>query len=338
MKQDKKEFIKKKIEVNMTFMLEEIYSEPAILADYRTRDLSFAGPILEILKKSSIVYAIGSGSSYNAAVYLSILLNRMEINSIPIFASEVNSLQFGNRKGVASVIFSQSGKSVDATESAKYLKSIGSRIIGVTNLDGSELSSISDISIHTRVGEEKSIPATKSHLGQILTSLQISLNGESQNLLDIFTKAEKGISLVLKDPTFVNDVAQPSKLKSVFLGSGLLYPVALESSLKFTETSSSLSIAYPTREFLHGPKQLLNKDWSVFMLSPNQGVENDLRNHAGRVFDVVSFLKERYQISIDDEVSGSIILLVFSQLLSYFTSIGLGINPDRPSKLSKVVE
>ena len=322
----------------MTFMLEEIYSEQAILTDYITNHLSFTGPILKILEGSNIVYAIGSGSSYNAAVYLSILLNRGGIYSIPLFASEVNSMLLGNKKGTTSVIFSQSGKSIDAIDSTTYLKSMGSRVIGVTNSQGSKLDSISDISIHTKVGEEKSIPATKSHLAQILTSLEISFRGESQKLFDAFTKAERGVSLILKDAALVKEVAQSSKLNSVFLGSGLLYPVALESSLKFTETSSSSSVAYPTREFLHGPRQLLNENWSVFMLSPNPDVENDLRNHAGRVLDIVSFLKEKYQLSIDDEVSASIIILVFSQLLAYFTSVGLGINPDRPSKLSKVVE
>ncbi len=321
----------------MSLMLDEIYEEPSILEQYRTRDFIVKESVLNILNESGVIYSLGSGSSYNAAVYLSILLNRNGLNSIPIFASEARLMIKGRGVNETAVIFSQSGNSVDAIRAAEYIRSLKSRVVAITNTPDSKLELASDVTILTNVGEEKSIPATKSHLAQLLTSLFISYHSQRDKLTSSLIKAEKGVDSIIERPDFVIEVVSNQYSNSIFLGSGLLYPIALESSLKLTETSGSLSVAYPTREFLHGPKQMLGKNCAVFMLNSDREVEKSIREYSGQVVDVTEFLEKKYLLDMHDEVSSSIIMLVFFQLLSYFNATRLGYNPDKPSRLSKVV-
>jgi len=85
------------------------------------------------------------------------------------------------QSGTSSVVFSQSGNSIDALRSAGTLKRAGSTVIGITNSNNSKLEKITDFTLHTDVGNELSVAATKSHLSQLLASLKISQDSPDKN-------------------------------------------------------------------------------------------------------------------------------------------------------------
>ena len=321
----------------MYHMLKEINTEPDLVRKYTENDFTKATEIYRVLRESNISYILGNGSSYHAAVYLSILLNRRGINSTPMISSEVGFCigHEGNKR--TAVIFSQSGNSIDAVKAAEFLKSAGIRIIAITNTEGSRLSELSDISYYTEAGEELSVAATKSHLSQLLASLTIAYAEDSDTIVQSLDKVRINYAKIVRDAEKIKNAADTSEKMSIFLGSGLLYPLALESSLKLTETSNVISKAFPVREFLHGPKQLLDQKWSVFILSRDEEVGKELLGYTKSVTDVERFLSENFGIDEDDEIVSSLTTLMFIQLFSYYTSTGLGLNPDKPTKLSKVV-
>ncbi len=322
----------------MHFMLEEIRSESAIVENYKAKEFDNFENILRILAESDVIYAVGNGTSYHAALYLSILLNRTGQSCFPVFSSETDQLFLKKGPKMAAIVFSQSGGSVDAINSVEELKRVEARVIGITNIPNSELDKRSDFKINTDVGKEESLAATKSHLSQLLVSLKIALHGKNENLDALMGDIERYAGMIISKDTAIRRLAERSTANTVFLGSGLLYPVALEASLKLMETSNAISYAFPTREFLHGPKQILDKNWSVFMFSRDNKVEKDLNQYAKSVLDVTDFMKEEYGISKINEVTWSILLLIFGQLFAYYSSIYRGLNPDKPSKLSKVVK
>lgn len=322
----------------MHFMLEEISSEPAIIEDYKSKDFPDLNEIVETLSESDVVYAIGNGTSYHAALYLSVLLNRKGVSCLPMFSTETREWIRSTKSGATTVVFSQSGESVDTMDSVGELKKSNSKIIGITNARQSRLYRASDLRIFTDVGKEESVPATKSHLSQLLTALKISLSGRDEEYSSLLDDVLMGARSLVMQKEKVRDLSESIGDNKVFLGSGLLYPIALETSLKLLETSNEVSYAFPVKEFLHGPKQILDREWSVLMLSEDHKVARDLERYAGLVVNVADYLKENFEIQTDDEVTRSVTALIFGQLLSYYTSVYHGLNPDRPSKLSKVVK
>ncbi len=321
----------------MHHMLEEIASEPEVVKRFTSRDFPDIENITRVLSKSEVVYAIGNGTSYHAAVFTSILLNRAGIDCVPIYSSQTDEWISSRRNRSASIIFSQSGGGADILKSVEDLKRTGSTIIAVTNIEGSRLDSASDLKILTEAGTELAIPATKTHLSQLLVSIRLALANDRETYNSRLDAIEKNFVKILSKKEAVKDLAEHHDKGTIFLGSGLLYPIALEASLKLMEASDLLSYAFPVREFLHGPKQILNENWSVFFLSEDRAVMEEVNRYTRRVVDVSEYLREGFGITMDEEMTRSVTILFFAQMFSYYSAVKRGLNPDSPSKLSKVV-
>lgn len=318
-------------------MLEEIASEPAIVRRYRSRDFPDLDEIKRVIGESEVVYAVGNGTSYHAALFTSILLNRAGIVCVPVYSSQTDEWISSNGKKSASIIFSQSGESVDAVKSMEDMKRKGSTIIAVTNVQGSRLDNASDLKILTEAGIELAIPATRTHLSQLLVSLRVALSDDTEAYISLLETIEKNLVKMLHKKEEIKYLAERHDSGTIFLGSGLLFPVALEASLKLMETSDIPSYAFPVREFLHGPKQILTENWSVFFLSKDRAVMEEVDKFTKRVVDIPGYLNEKFGITMDEETTSSLTILVFAQLFSYYSALRRGLNPDSPSKLSKVV-
>jgi glucosamine--fructose-6-phosphate aminotransferase (isomerizing) len=103
------------------------------------------------------------------------------------------------------------------------------------------------------------------------------------------------------------------------------------------ETCSLVTDAYPMREFLHGPKQILDDSWDVFLLSQDNDVRAELSKLSRNVTDISDLLNSRFGIRIQDGLADSLVKVAFFQFLSYYKSVSLGLDPDKPSKLTKII-
>ena len=84
------------------------------------------------------------------------------------------------------------------------------------------------------------------------------------------------------------ETAGSVKDKVVVLGNGILHALALEGALKFKETATIETEAYPVREYLHGPIQSLNDETTVILLHrPGEDVEAVLQQMKNQTSSII---------------------------------------------------
>lgn len=321
-------------------MIQEIREEQSLLDRYLSNSMKEPALALKNILGSNGSITSGNGTSYNAAYYLSLLLLKRNIFATPVFASEFSKVlvEKFNFKNINVIFFSQSGETSDAITAAKFGKINGASSVSISNVQGSTLSTLADVSIITPAGPEKSIAATKSHMGQLLSSLSIFLADNPEEFKLLLGNIKAGVKSIMSQEDYIKKLAESISTKVVFLGSGIEYPVAREGALKLKETCSMITDAYPTREFLHGPKQILDDTWTVFMLSKEDVVKNDLSKLTRNLMDVDEIIRQQFKVRFTSDLADSILKVLFIQLLAYYRSVFLGLDPDRPTKLTKVIK
>jgi glucosamine--fructose-6-phosphate aminotransferase (isomerizing) len=139
---------------------------------------------------------------------------------------------------------------------------------------------------------------------------------------------------------------------SLYLGRGILYPIALEGALKLKEISYLHAEGYPAGEMKHGPIALLQEGFPVVAVVPD-GTNRD---------KLVSNLMEvrargATVLAVADESAGEmsevadlmltvptvhpllqpVVTVVPLQLLAYHVAVELGLDVDQPRNLAKSV-
>src|SRR3546814_1600927 len=70
------------------------------------------------------------------------------------------------------------------------------------------------------------------------------------------------------------------KQHTLFLGRGMLYPIALEGALKLKEISYIHAEAYPSGELKHGPLALIDRDMPVVVVAPHDALLEKLKSRS----------------------------------------------------------
>ncbi len=344
-------------------MIHEIYEGPD--AFFRTLNMNYelirqvAFQLNEKLR--GLLYIIGSGTSYHAALsfqYALLKLSDLNVSAIP--ASEFPKWLPSNVKKSIVIAVSQSGESVDVINSVKDAKDRGMIIVGVTNNISSTLSKVSDIVVPLYAGEEKAVAATKSYVSQLGALFFLALElANVRGFLKHYKEMEEELFKIpdlmketLKiNENFARELASHLKESKGFfiLGSGALYPSALEAALKLKETCNMIAEGYAMREFLHGPMQLIGSDTPILMLinTPDELMQGDQMAAKFKNFNVfivsvgVSKLNNsdfHFQVPKVTEIFMPALIILPIQLFAFYLSIERGLNPDRPEKLGKVVK
>jgi glucosamine--fructose-6-phosphate aminotransferase (isomerizing) len=276
------------------------------------------------------VIITGSGTSYNASYLFFLNFISRGIFAMVIQASEVPTTLNKELDSTVAILISHSGESYDIIKAAEHFKKMNIKTISITDFKNSSLAKITDLTFEAGAGEENAVAATKSHFAQVLIGLNLNNKSNFDNLKEILT--------VIINEEKIKQYAKEIRDKVIFLGSGINYPLAMEGSLKMQETSEIITYHFPSREFLHGPIQILNPEWSVLMLSKDNEVKEKIKYYGA---DIISIGNDRSDdIYIDTQSNESLYLakLMILQLLSYHKAFQIGKNPDKPTKLNKVVK
>lgn len=343
-------------------MINEIYEDPTAFS--KTLNMNY-----ELIKKvafqineqlGNILYIIGSGTSYHAALSFQYTLLRIsDINVSAIPASEfLRWLSPNVRKSVV-IAVSQSGESIDVINSVTEVKKRKMIIVGVTNNVSSTLAKLSDVVIPLYAGEEKAVAATKSYISQLAALFLLAL--ELANIRGFLSHYKEMKEELFKIPDLMTEVLKVNdeasfKLASYLkesdgffiLGSGALYPSALESSLKLKETCNIIAEGYAMREFLHGPMQLISSRTPIFMLlnTPEEIAQGEDLAARFKSFNVFTATVGAKKLSVSDfhfqvpnvmELFMPALIIIPMQLFAFYLAIARGLNPDKPEKLKKVV-
>jgi len=310
------------------YMEEEIYEELKMVENINYFK-NISNKILSQVEGKRVIIT-GSGTSYNASYLFFLNFISRGIFAMVIQASEVPTTLNKELDSTVAILISHSGESYDIIKAAEHFKKMNIKTISITDFKNSSLAKITDLTFEAGAGEENAVAATKSHFAQVLIGLNLNNKSNFDNLKEILT-------VIINDEK-IKQYAKEIRDKVIFLGSGINYPLAMEGSLKMQETSEIITYHFPSREFLHGPIQILYPEWSVLMLSKDNEVKEKIKYYGA---DIISIGNDRSDdIYIDTQSNESLYLakLMILQLLSYHKSIQIGKNPDMPTKLNKVVK
>jgi glucosamine--fructose-6-phosphate aminotransferase (isomerizing) len=331
------------------YMLKEIYEQPQ--AFYNTIRSVDSTPLPEIVIHARSITLVACGSSYHTGLIFKYLLE--ELCGIPArleFASEfkyfpppVNGLVIG---------ITQSGETADTLAAIRHAKTSGCSTLAITNVLGSSITRLADITLFMRAGPEISVAATKSFIAQLAILMQM-VNGISERKYDdVLQQAHKAIEEVL-----LMDLSEAvmvcKKAQSIFyVGRGPFYPVSLEGALKMKEISYIHAEGYTAGELKHGPFALLSPETPVIALCM-PGVTysvmiSNIKEMKARGAPVIAIgvagdrdLPDIVDIFIAVPKTPLFIQiltsLVIEQLLAYHTAVALGRDVDKPRNLAKSV-
>jgi glutamine---fructose-6-phosphate transaminase (isomerizing) len=331
------------------YMLKEIYEQPQ--AFYNTiRSIDPTMLPEEVLRAPSVT-VVACGSSYHTGLIFKYLLE--EICSIPArleFASEfkyfpppVSGLVIG---------ISQSGETADTLAAIRHAKTSGCSTLAITNVLGSSITRVADITLFMRAGPEISVAATKSFIAQLAILMQIVNYISDKKCDEILQQAHKAIEEVLL-MDLSEAVAACKKAQSIFyVGRGPFYPVSLEGALKMKEISYIHAEGYTAGELKHGPFALLSPETPVIALcmpgKTNRVMISNIKEMKARGAPVIAIgvtgdreLPDIVDIFIaipkTPEFIQILTSLVIEQLIAYHTAVALGRDVDKPRNLAKSV-
>lgn len=335
-----------------SFMEKEIFEQPDLI-----RNLALIPPS----KRESFerVLLFGCGSSYNAA-----LLGKHYFRQAGILTQVESSTEIVEDEDLFEaathcVALTQSGETKDTINAVKVLhehKDIHARTRLITNVKGSTADRMIGHTLYLECGPEYGVAATKTFTMQCIRLFQMA--HPHMHYGTIFSKELSGaIEQVLakRDEVseFANELTEWEHI--LYLGRGLLYPIALEGALKMKEVAYKHAEAIHAAEMKHGPIALIDDETlSLFLLTKQDDeyldkVKNnisEIRARAGTVFligdkeavEKVGDMAERVLIvpSVRAPLQ-PLVVNVALQLLAYFAATLQGINPDKPRNLCKSV-
>jgi glucosamine--fructose-6-phosphate aminotransferase (isomerizing) len=138
-----------------------------------------------------------------------------------------------------------------------------------------------------------------------------------------------------------------------FLGGGPLYGIASEAMLKTKEMSLSFAEVYHPLEFRHGPMSMVNERTLMVGLLSDAGLTEEIKvladmqklgARALALIDDASFFngwQPDYAVEIGsglDEWERQPLYLPVLQRLAFHRAMAKGLDPDRPTHLTAVVE
>jgi len=212
--------------------------------------------------------------------------------------------------------------------------------------------------------DDQSLAMTGSYSGMLLAALLINditkLNEREKTVNTLFTYGEFILS---EFSHIIREVAEKPFKRAVFLGSGPLYGTAMESQLKLQELTDGQVICKHDSYlgFRHGPKAVV--DETTIMVYFFSNVDSVLRYEKDLVNGMVKGKTSLFQMGISEKIVEGISLgcelildhskmrlneeylpvcfILIGQMLGFYKSLNLGLQPDSPSKsgaISRVVE
>ncbi|GAB6102296.1 glucosamine-6-phosphate deaminase [Thermococcus sp.] len=239
------------------------------------------------------------------------------------------------------VAISRSGETTEAINALDALNVPGFALTAYE----STLSKRADYALVVPVHEE-SVVMTHSFTTFYFSFIQLLLSSYGRETHD----AELVSSLtkeVLGSEEYIREIVKGFDFWNViFLGSGILYPIALEAMLKMKEMALFWSEAYQTFEVRHGFKSIADNGTLVVLLvnEPfdwHEKLTKEFKSQGARVLTVgrkdtgADYFIEVPKI---EEILSPVLHLPVIQLLAYYKAIERGLDPDRPRFLSKVVK
>jgi glutamine---fructose-6-phosphate transaminase (isomerizing) len=340
----------------VTHMRAEIAEQPAALRATIGALLPRAAEAGQLARGRTQVLLIARGTSDNAAVYGSYLIQayagRLATLASPSIATAYHSRV--DLSGVLAVALSQSGRTEEIVQTLAWARDCGAATLAITNGAGSPLAEAADVAFVTHAGPERAVPATKTFTTQLaaLAVLAIGLGARLQQaeLRRVPDEIEAMLAAPLNLEPIVSDLAADQAV--VVSGRGLAYAAALELALKLKEACYLHAMGLSYADLLHGPIAVVDASTPAILVAAGSGPTLDGTVALAR--RVTGAGARAYGIGGGDRLAAACThalpgprlpewlaplgLIVPGQLLTEALARRLGLDPDHPRGLSKVTQ
>jgi glucosamine--fructose-6-phosphate aminotransferase (isomerizing) len=356
------------------FMQKEIFEQPRALRDTlgtrlheETLDIDLDGIDLSPAAAKGIerVTLVACGTAYYACLVGKYLIEQLV--GIPCEVDLASEYRYRRPVVDANTLLvpvSQSGETADTLAALREGKSRGARVLAVCNTRDSAIARESHDVLYTIAGPEIGVASTKCFTAQYLALYLLALKlGISRRTLDaeqlhgMFAELRSLPRMVEKTLALdgeIRAVAQRYFRASnfLFLGRGIMYPIALEGALKLKEISYIHAEGYAAGEMKHGPIALIDQNMPVVVIANRSPVYDKMisnleqvRARDGQVIAIASegdaSIEEKADAVIRIPELGehltALLATIPVQLLAYHVAALKGTDVDQPRNLAKSV-
>ena len=352
------------------FMAKEIAEQPTVLADalhaYLDGNTIGLPDALPDFAKIDRLTMVACGTAFYACLTAKYWFEQLAQLPVEVdIASEFRYREPPITPRTVALFVSQSGETADTLAALRYCKGKADSILSVINVAESSIARESDVALPIHAGVEVGVASTKAFTCQLNTLLLLALDAAvKRGVMTPDQLAEKlthlralpGLFNVAldRDPTMADAAHKIAEARDVlFLGRGLMYPLALEGALKLKEISYIHAEAYASGELKHGPIALIDKNVPVIVMAPRDSLfEKTVSNmqevmaRGGKVC-LITDASGAEAAGADvwrtiilpsvDPVLSPLLYALPAQLIAYHAAIAKGTDVDQPRNLAKSV-
>ncbi len=165
-------------EAGPSLMRQEIAQQPAALRATIDALLPRRDEVARLAADTKTVLFIARGTSDNAAVYGSYLIQAHAGRLVSLAAPSIATTYQArvDLDGVLAIALSQSGRTEEIVETLQWAKACGARTLAITNGGASSpLAEAAEVAFVTEAGVEQAVPATKTFTTQLAALAVVGL-------------------------------------------------------------------------------------------------------------------------------------------------------------------
>jgi glucosamine--fructose-6-phosphate aminotransferase (isomerizing) len=356
------------------FMQKEIHEQPRAITDtIGTRvaeadgDIDLNGIDLSPAKVQRIqrIALVACGTAWHACLTGKYMIEQLA--GIPCEVDLASEFRYRSPildEGVLVVPVSQSGETADTLAALREGKQHGSRVLAICNVRDATIARESHDVLYTHAGPEIGVASTKAFTTQVVALYMLAvklgivrgkLSSEegrrrAQDLLRLPRLVER--TLQLDDAVRAIAHKYMHARDFLFLGRGVMVPIAFEGALKLKEISYIHAEAYAAGEMKHGPIALIDENMPVVVIATRSPIYDkvvsnleQVRARDGMVIAIASEGDEAIAGKANDviyvpdlgEYLTAVLVTVPLQLLAYHVAMLKGTDVDQPRNLAKSV-
>jgi glucosamine--fructose-6-phosphate aminotransferase (isomerizing) len=353
------------------FMAKEIDEQPGVIAQALQHymngpeAITLPEPGLDFTKIERLTM-VACGTAYYACVTAKYWFE--QIARLPVevdVASEFRYREPPITPHTAALFVSQSGETADTLAALRYCADKADKIVSVVNVAESSIARESDLALPIMAGVEVGVASTKAFTCQLTVLFLLALKAAEDRGHLSAEQLEDHLSALRSLPALISTALETDgQMKQIgrklaeardilFLGRGLMFPLAMEGALKLKEISYIHAEAYASGELKHGPIALVDNKVPVVVMAPRDGlfdksVSNmqEVMAREGKVILIsdaqgLEEAKDGVWQSIEmpdvPDALAPILYAIPAQLLAYHTAIAKGTDVDQPRNLAKSV-
>ncbi|WP_170592894.1 glutamine--fructose-6-phosphate transaminase (isomerizing) [Ruegeria arenilitoris] len=354
------------------FMAKEIAEQPVVVAEAVRSYLPTGGDRVVLpdadldFSKLDRLTMVACGTAFYACLTAKYWFEQLARMPVEVdIASEFRYREPPITDRTLALFVSQSGETADTLAALRYCEGKADKIVSVVNVPESSIARESDVALPIHAGVEIGVASTKAFTCQLSVLLMLALKAAADrgtlddDALADHAAALRGLPTLLnaaldQEEAIRKSAQRLSEARDVlFLGRGLMYPLALEGALKLKEISYIHAEGYASGELKHGPIALIDKHMPVVVMAPRDAVFDKT---VSNMQEVMARKGKVILVSDDDGIADAkdgvwstirmphahasvapILYSVPAQLLAYHTAVAKGTDVDQPRNLAKSV-